>query len=207
MELWKNFIDLLYLVLGTVGFILIIYGIKSIPHNKLQECVGWCVCKAARHRYQDRELIRIICYEDWYIDEKYSSEELHFTSEEYKCVGEIIEKFNKALLEEYFCYKLTLPKKKRKLSLLTEEDFFWIKLYYYTSRHILNDSFAGHKMRGDKIDNNDGRTKYALTDFAVTMYKVCYKAYLAVVSSSVLAYDYQQDRKHHLEEAILTKSD
>lgn len=114
---------------------------------------------------------------------------------------EVIEEFQKDLIQSYFKGHLKLIKSKYDVR---GEDYFMCSLYAFLSEHQCDYEFLGHDMHSDLL-NTGSPTTYAQTDFAIALHKMHYITYMYCRRSKILKYLVPEWNEKNLQEILDTK--
>ena len=182
--------DILMCLLSVATFILIYTLIKLKEYSNactLNHLVAWCVTTDSSEYRCNLKLTDYIYNAQ--IQERIPKE-YWIKGAEWDLAKEIIEHFQKILVQNYFNGTLSVPKSKYVIS---GEDFFMFKLSSFLEKHQCDDTFIGHDMYRDKISYTaygswGGQlydATYSITEFAAVYHKLYYISYLVCRNSEI----------------------
>ena len=121
--------------------------------------------------------------------------------DEWDYAKEILEEYQKDLIQSYFKGHLKLIKSKYEVR---GEDYFMCSLYAFLSEHQCDYEFLGHDMHSDRL-NTGSPTTYAQTDFAIVLHKMHYITYMYCRGNEILRSLVPEWNEKNLKEILDTK--
>ena len=207
-------IKIAYMLLSIFIFVACIAFSKwcELSRNrKLRDLVSWCVVK---EKYGEL-LVHAHDLPLWaYIKNaqiKSLAKEYHISGdEEWAFVKEILEEYQRDLIQSYFKGHLSLMKSKYEID---GEVYFMFSLYAFLSEHQCEYEFLGHDMHKERLEYKHYGdwggplfdAKYEQTDFAVVLHKMHYVTYMYCRESEILKNFVPEWNEKILKEILDTK--
>lgn len=172
-------VGVIYLLIKKIG--------ELSREKELKKYVAWCVSNNSTIYRCSLDLWHYVYNAQNDITEEYRIS----SDEEWETVKEILRGFCQELTQDYFYGRLNLPKTKYTL---WEHEYFMLSLVPYLDAHQCDSVFLGHEMHEKRLSYKaygqwGGQlydAEYSLTDFAITMNKLYYIAYMYCKKNSTI---------------------